>query len=285
MNYVKAACMFTVLAIISACGTGNYKSTDTGLQFRIIRDAKGEKARMNDVLQLNLSYHLPDDSVLYNSEDLGDSFLLKITEPSFRGSIEEGLLLLGEGDSAEFLLPADSVYKRLFRQRLPSFIEPGTMLTFRVGVVNVMDESAFQRRMQKERTDAFIREQKEIEKYLQENNLNIPAVTPGVWFIILQEGKGEKPAAGDSVEVKYTGRLLNGKIFDSSSKAGRNLQYRIGTGNYLKAWEQAVMSMPEGSMSRLILSSDQAFGRSASAPVPPGSSVIFDIELIKVFGN
>jgi FKBP-type peptidyl-prolyl cis-trans isomerase len=274
-----------MLALFSACGTGNYKSTKTGLQYRIIRDAKGKKAQLHDVLQLNLSYHLPDDSVLYDSEVLGDSFLLKITEPSFPGSIEEGLLMLGEGDSAEFLLPADSVYKRLFRQRMPAFIQPGTLLTFRVGVVNVMDETAFQRRMQKERSEGFLREQKEIEKYLQENNLNISAVSPGIWFIMLQEGKGKRPATGDSVEVKYTGRLLNGKIFDSSSKAGRNLRYRIGNGNYLKAWEQAIMSMPEGSMSRLILSSDQAFGRSASAPVPPGSPVIFDIELIKVFEN
>ena len=266
-----------------SCNKDGYKTTESGLKYRIIRNTPGKNAQKDEVVQLNLSYHLPDDSVLYDSRVLGDSFVLKITAPSFSGSIEEGLMLLGEGDSAEFLLPADSVYTKLFKQRVPGFIPSGTILKFRVGVVKVFDEAAFKRRIREESAKAYEQEAKAIEAYLQENKLQIQPVQPGIWFMLLKEGKGKIPVTGDSVEVKYTGRLLSGKIFDSSAKAGRNLRYRTGSGNFLKAWDQAITSMPEGSTARLVLSSANAFGRSTAAPVPPGSPVVFDIELVRIF--
>lgn len=278
-NFLSAA---GLIFLVAACNSGGYSTNEHGLQYRIIRSESNRKLQLNDIVRMNLTYSTMKDSLLYDSRVIGDSFILKVNPPSFIGGFEEGLLLLGEGDSAEFLLPADSVFRNLFQQPRPAYIAAGSMLKFRVGVKDVLDKNELAEMQRKDYARQQMLQVKAIERYFTENSISAPPSSPGVYFIMLKEGSGRIPQNGDSVEVKYTGKTLAGSIFDSSSKAGRNLFYRVGTGNYLKAWEQAITSMKEGSYARLILTSDNAFKKSTAAPVPPDTPVIFDIELIRI---
>lgn len=271
-----------LLLAVSACNKDGYTVSNTGLHYNLIREVSKEKAHPGQVLQLNMAYYNSKDSLLYDSRVIGDSFLLELTPPTFIGGLEEGLAMLGEGDSASFLLPADSIFDKLFHVRLPSYINKGDQLRFNVGVISVLDPPELKAKLREFSIRRDKAEQRAIENYLAQNNLHIKPAEPGIYFVVMREGQGRKPVTGDSVEVAYTGRTLNGQVFDASEKAGRNLKYRIGTAGMLDAWENAVTSMKEGSLARLILSSGHAFGSSTAGPVPPGTPVVFDIELIRI---
>jgi hypothetical protein len=73
-----------------------------------------------------------NDSVLYDSKVLGDSFLIELMQPLFAGGLEEGFALMGEGDSAAFVVSADSIFEKLFRTQLPPFMHKGDKMRFDV---------------------------------------------------------------------------------------------------------------------------------------------------------
>lgn len=282
-QYMRCYLLLFISLLWISCNNTGYKTSEQGLQYRMIREKSGPKIRQGNIVQLNLAYFTMADSLLYDSKVIGDSFIIKVASPVFKGGFEDALMLMGEGDSAEFLLPSDSVFQRMFHKPMPPALEQGSLMKFRVGVNKVLTETEYAEKIRKE----YARQQKlqleAIEQYLAANNFKIKPVAPGIYFVVMQEGKGRIPAYGDSVEVRYTGKTLEGKVFDSSSKAGENLRYRIGKGGLIDAWERAVTSMKTGSMARLILTSDQAFGKASNGPVPPDTPVIFDIELIRIY--
>jgi FKBP-type peptidyl-prolyl cis-trans isomerase len=100
---------------------------------------------------------------------------------------------------------------------------------------------------------------------------------------------------GDTVLVNYTGSTLDGKVFDSSIQAeaqkaglnqpGRNyepLQVIIGTTPIIKGWDEGLLLLNEGSKAKLIIPSDLGYGDQGSGDIPPYSTMVFDIEVVKI---
>lgn len=106
----------------------------------------------------------------------------------------------------------------------------------------------------------------------------------GVDVEVLSPGDGQTfPKTGQTVVVHYTGTLNNGKIFDSSRDRGVPFKFRIGKGEVIKGWDQGVAQMCVGERARLICSPDFAYGsRGHPGVIPPDSTLIFDVELLKV---
>lgn len=102
-------------------------------------------------------------------------------------------------------------------------------------------------------------------------------------------GKGAEASAGSTVKVHYTGwlyrplaKLHHGRQFDSSIPRGEPLEFRLGTGQVIKGWEQGVMGMKVGGKRTLIIPPELAYGARSVAGIPPNSALIFDVELIDV---
>ena len=112
---------------------------------------------------------------------------------------------------------------------------------------------------------------------------NTTQTSSGVRFIIQKQGSGNKPAKGQTVSVHYTGKLLNGTVFDSSSNRGVPLEFQAGTGRVIEGWDEMVMDMKVGEKRLVIIPPERAYGeRGAGAAIPPNSFLIFDMELIGV---
>lgn len=107
-------------------------------------------------------------------------------------------------------------------------------------------------------------------------------VTPsGLQYEVLEEGKGPKPTAGDTVVVHYTGRLIDGTVFDSSEERGEPATF--GVTQVIPGWVEALQMMKEGAKWRLFIPSQLAYGpNGAGGAIGPDSTLIFDVELIKV---
>ena len=103
----------------------------------------------------------------------------------------------------------------------------------------------------------------------------------GLQYIIEEEGTGIAPAATDTVEVNYEGRLLDGTVFDSSYERGESIKFPLN--GVIKGWGEGLTYVKEGGKIRLFIPSSLAYGERATGPIPANSTLIFDVELIKVF--
>ncbi|GAB3986358.1 macrophage infectivity potentiator Mip [Spirosoma daeguense] len=121
------------------------------------------------------------------------------------------------------------------------------------------------------------------EAFLTENKAKagVTTTTSGLQYSVEKEGTGAKPTATDRVKVHYTGRLLDGKVFDSSVERGQPAEF--GVTEVIKGWTEALQLMPVGSKWKLYIPSDLAYGdRGAGADIKPGATLVFDVELLDI---
>ena len=98
----------------------------------------------------------------------------------------------------------------------------------------------------------------------------------------LVEGEGRAAAPGDRVSVHYDGRLVDGTRFDSSRERGQAFVFRLGEGRVIRGWEIGIQGMKEGGTRRLTIPPEYAYGNRDLGIIPPGSTLVFDVELLRI---
>lgn len=119
--------------------------------------------------------------------------------------------------------------------------------------------------------------------FLKENGQREGVVTTksGLQYEVLTEGTGKSPKATDKVRCHYEGRLINGNVFDSSYQ--RNEPADFGLNQVIAGWTEGVQLMKEGAKYRFFIPYVLGYGeRGAGSQIPPYSTLVFDVELIKV---
>jgi FKBP-type peptidyl-prolyl cis-trans isomerase len=103
----------------------------------------------------------------------------------------------------------------------------------------------------------------------------------GLKYVVTQEGSGEKPARGKAVKAHYTGRLLDGRVFDSSVQRGEPIEFPVGAGAVIKGWDEALSDMKKGEKRVLIIPPNLAYGeRGAGGVIPPNATLVFEVEMV-----
>lgn len=125
------------------------------------------------------------------------------------------------------------------------------------------------------------------EAFLAENGKREGVLTlpSGLQYEVLTRGEGPKPEASDHVEVHYTGKLIDGTVFDSS--VDRGMPATFGVTQVIPGWVEALQLMNAGSKWRLYIPSNLAYGPNGApgSPIGPNATLIFDVELLKVIGK
>ncbi|KAJ1824957.1 FK506 binding protein proline rotamase rapamycin-binding protein [Coemansia sp. RSA 2671] len=106
----------------------------------------------------------------------------------------------------------------------------------------------------------------------------------GVETKVTKPGDGKNfPKAGDTITMHYEGRLENGDVFDSSYARNKPFTSKIGVGQLIAGWDEAVPKMSVGEKATLTISSDYGYGaRGVPGLIPGGATLVFDVELIKI---
>ena len=119
------------------------------------------------------------------------------------------------------------------------------------------------------------------EKFLKENATKegVKTLANGVQYKVLTEGTGAVPTDTSLVKVHYEGRLIDGKVFDSSYKRGEPAVFRAN--QVIKGWTEALCHMPAGSVWEVYIPQDQAYGEREQGDIKPFSALIFKIELVE----
>lgn len=120
------------------------------------------------------------------------------------------------------------------------------------------------------------------QKFLAENKLKegVQTTASGLQYKVLTMGDGAKPAATDTVKVHYRGTLLDGTEFDSSY--ARNEPISFALDRVIAGWTEGVQLMPIGSKYMFYIAPDLAYGEAGGGPIPPNSTLVFEVELLDI---
>lgn len=286
---------------LSSCG-GGFKQGKGGMLYNIHEDKSGVNIQTGDFISVNLIAKTEGDSVLFNSYTTGRPIPTLVPKAQFDGDIYSALTLLSEGDSATVKINADSMAKK-GQPKPPGF--KGKYVVYQIKVEKViakgkLTDAVFQNRVTeyfKTVSEAMKKEEPaKIEKYVAANNLKVTKTASGVNYVITTPGSGPSPVVGDTVEVNYTGKLLTGKVFDTSIKSiaqkdkalfnpsnpYKPIRFPVGTKQVIAGWDEGLMLLNKGAKATFIIPSALGYGEQGMGPIPPFSTLVFDVELVSI---
>ena len=241
------------------------------------------RANPGDYITVNLNYTTLRDSVFFKG-----TRKLQLNPAGYQGSVDECFQMLASGESATFILAADPFFSKTLQTELPRFMPPGSYFKIYIEMLEIQTQAEYQK--EKEAFLSWIEDFGDYEKvilrqFIAEKKLSLDPLPSGLLYLNLTPGTGSKVELGDTVTVHYEGRFLNGRFFDSTVKRNQPFQFVYGTEwQVITGLEEAIGIMREGERSLFILPSEMGFGNEGSSTgiVPPFTSLIFEVELLKV---
>lgn len=265
-----------------------FDKTPNGLKYKLHTKKEGKKPQKGDIMTLGMIYKTDKDSILFSTYTKGSPVKTPMMKPSFVGGIEEGFALLSEGDSATFLISADSLFEKMFMTKLPSYINKGSYMTFEVKMEKIQSQKDADEEQKKEIEKSMTEEHQIIEKYLKDNNITVSPNPSGLYYVQTTAGKGTQADTGKTVSVNYIGKFVDGKIFDSSV-GKKPIEFVLGRGQVIPGWDEGIKLMKAGTKATFIIPSNLAYGprgaknqHTGEYVIPPFSPLVFEVELVDV---
>ena len=262
-------------------------------------DEAGRKVQEGDgVLLRYIISGQKNDSVIIDSKNVsrdGSGYAqFGMQKTSFPGSLEDGMMMMAKGDSAEFIVSADSFFlKSMKYNELPKGFKQGEFVkaVFKIKDIITKSEMEANQKKQQAEQEARMKEQEmlmkemepkekpALEKYLKDNKITTKPTKSGLIYIEVQKGSGASPLPTELVKVNYTGRLLDGTIFDSS-EGKEPVEFLLN--QVIPGWTEGLQLMKKGGKAKLILPSSIAYGPRGGGPIPPYSALAFEVELLDI---
>ena len=139
-----------------------------------------------------------------------------------------------------------------------------------------------QQKAQEKQARETIKSKEQGMKYLEANALKpgVETTASGLQYKVIKEGTGISPKAEDEVKVHYTGKLIDGSVFDSSVERGEPINFKLN--GVIPGWTEGLQLMKEGAKFQFTIPSELAYGPNGTGGIPGGSVLIFDVELLEV---
>ncbi|MCS6796434.1 MAG: FKBP-type peptidyl-prolyl cis-trans isomerase [Raineya sp.] len=274
----------------------------SGVIFQIInRNPNGEKLKEGDFVQMHLISKVDTIEVdnTYQRAKIDTNFRNGFTlqVKTEKGMPTEVLPFLQVGDSVKIKISLDTLVRRYpyfdqFAQQLQGkknvFFEYFVKVTGRKTKQQVQKEQQEAERKQQENLKK--KEDEEIAKleaYLKENKLDMQKTASGLYYKITKNAPNNPQAKPyDTVVVHYTGKFLDGKVFDSSLNRNEPFQFVLGMGSVIKGWDEGIALLRKGEKAQLLIPSKLGYGAmGAGSTIPPFSTLLFEVELLDIKPN
>lgn len=294
----------TTIALATSCSGGSdikgFKKTENGLHYKFVKEnTEEQKVKIGDILVCEITMRIDSTEMFSNMGNPDRTF--QVLESQFKGDLSEGLQMLHKGDHAIFAIEMDSLSQYYSPNQMPKEYIPneGMKLYYEIilhDIVTEEEQAQEQANYMAEMEERKNNETQMIAQYISDNNITTQPNANGVYVIVDKKGNGPKVAPGKKVQMHYTGRLLDGTIFDTSvetvaQEAGiytqnrpyEPLAYTVGQMSLIKGWEEGVMGQPKGSKLTLVIPSSMGYGpQGAGKLIPPYSPLVFNIEIVEV---
>ena len=291
------AAVAMLLGTMSARNENNpypgYEKTQNGLYYQFYTQNTGNQPQVGDVMEVVLGCTVNDTTQVFPA---GDN-LMQLMESQFAGDVFEGFAMMHKGDSASFIVNIDSTFKYLMGQpTLPAQYKSTDVMRFDIKLKDFYTEKEYAEKfaanvkeMNEERV-AKMKEDfpeqtataaKELADYLAKNKIEAVPTASGLIYVVTEPGNGEKPQVGKPVTMHYTGKLLDGTVFDSSVERDQPFTFALGVGQVIPGWDEGVQLMSKGEKGVLYIPYYLAYGdRQAGEKIAPFSNLMFEVELI-----
>ncbi|MEO6632144.1 MAG: FKBP-type peptidyl-prolyl cis-trans isomerase [Mucilaginibacter sp.] len=283
--------VFALVFTINANAQEGLQHTPKGAMYQIFTHAPGDKVKEGDIITFQYIQKTDKDSVLYSTYTSGRPGQARIQPSQNLADLMEVFPLLAVNDSVLVKVPTDSLFKGHEEQR-PPFFPKGSFLNFLIKLQKAQSMDAFMAEVKQAETDGA-------NKYIADHKLTLQTTASGLKYTITKQGTGIKPQNGDTVLVNYAGRNLDDKVFDSSVEAiakqaglqqpGRTYEPLVvyvgqaGTEHsVITGWNEGLLLLNEGSKATFVIPSNLGYGAQGSGDIKPFSTMVFDLELVKV---
>jgi len=258
----------------------------SGLIFIEEKEGRGRQPKAEEMISVNLTVGLIDGTKIFSTDDRGEPFEYQYGQNFDTKGLEEGVGMLKKGGKARLIVPHTIAYGAESKGQM---IPPFSNIVYDVELVSMRSKEAYdkERAEQQQQQQAMEDERKNNEKslrdkYIADNGINVLPTASGLYYIEKERGTGARAMAGNQVYVHYTGTLLDGTKFDSSLDRGEPFSFRLGVGEVIKGWDEGIGLMNEGGKAKFVIPSAIAYGSRDSGSIPAYSTLVFEVELVKV---
>jgi FKBP-type peptidyl-prolyl cis-trans isomerase FkpA len=279
--------ILALIIIVDAKAQNDLQRSPEGAMYQIFTHNAGDKIKASDVVTFQLIQKTDKDSVLFSTYTAGHPVQTQVKPSQSAADLMEIFPLLTLKDSVLVKVPTDSIFKGHEDQR-PPFLPKGGNLTFIIKIEKIQSlDEAIAEIKAAEIADAA--------KYIASHKLIIKTTPSGLKYVITKPSLKPRPLKGDTVLVNYVGRTLDDKVFDTSIESvakssgtfqeGRPYepyQLVVGTGGVIQGWDEGLLLLNEGSKATFIIPSGLAYGQQGSGQIRPYSTLVFDVELVKI---
>lgn len=268
----------------------DYTETKNGLFYKLEDVGEGERrAKQGDYITAQIVIKSERDSVLFDTYKMGPDGAITFILPAvtYPKDYREGYLYLSEGDRATFITDAYSVFLKKNHTQIPRGMNLESIIRIETTVLRIRTQQEHESDLLVEKSkleQGEFEEKKIMDKYIADLGIRELPVANGMYYLKLEEGKGVSPDSGRVALLNYKGCFLNGRCFDTSFDT-QPFEYVIGAEEQLiPGLVAGVRRMHEGEKAKFIIPSHLAFGSSGSSTgmVPPFTTVIYEVELLKV---
>jgi FKBP-type peptidyl-prolyl cis-trans isomerase len=280
--------IFSPLAIILmvaftslACSSKypGFDQSPTGLYYKMYSVSKDTaKPKTGDFVYMNMRYTAKVkgvDTVLFNSKVQmnGEPVRFQLPPSDFKGDLYEGIRMLSAGDSAIFIINADSLFVKTFKMgHRPPMIDSNSVLHFYVHLVSFASP-------EKMKAD----EETALKKYIEDNKITAAPTASGIYIIETQAGQGAKIDSGVYVKINFKVSSIDGKQIFSSFDRPEPIRFQYGQRFDTPGIDEAIGTMKKGTKSKVIVPSKMAFGETGrSNLVAPYTTLIYEVEIVDV---
>lgn len=235
---------------------------------------EGELSDSESIFELYYTMYINGDSLIagtYNNNNEPRPFSAK-SQPYLRDYLGKAI----KGDSVTVYVPAALIFAGA--QRLPEGVSLEDEIRMETRVAGIYTRSEYQEIFDQRQKP---KEDKAIQKYLADNNLEGKRTESGLYYVIEKQGKTEGIKEGDMLKVHYRGTLLDGTPFDNSYDRGEPLPLPIMTGRVIPGWDEGIPLIGIGGKGTLLIPSHLGYGSRGSQPIiKPYSTLKFEVEVL-----
>jgi FKBP-type peptidyl-prolyl cis-trans isomerase FkpA len=272
-----------LIFLLSSCSNG-FHSSQNGLRYKLFPKGTGTKGNIDDVVVFRFRVQDSQDSIIADNFKNHDSVVRPVNKPMYKGDPEELFTMMGKGDSAVSKVKADLFYG----DRCPQTLK-GKTITMTVKVLEVKKPELYKKERQ-EKFDQAMKadkesrdiEEKTLEAYVKMHDPRAIRSETGIYYRILNPGQGPALKNGDVVWAHFSGRLLDGKVFDTDSGKAEPLKFYYGRNSGIKGFQEGIEHLKKGAKAILYIPSRLGYGKKTVPNIPPNSSLIFTVEIMDV---
>jgi len=282
INRVSLIFAFLIISVFVHAQT--WIKTDGGTAFKYIsKNEKGRKIKPNMIMLVDLLGKVPkagsttEDTIIFNSGTSDKPFYI----PTEQAGLENVFYNLNVGDSVEIKIIADTFYNKVFAATLPEFVEKGSVVTLYFHVQEALTKDEIEDRVKAQNSKLIKTDSTNIKKYCDKVK-GVKKLPSGLRYkVITANPSGTLAKKGSMVSVRYKGWLIDGDVFDENEK-GEPFKLVLGMNQVIKGWEEGLKLMKTGEKYRLVIPWYLAYGTLGNGPIPPFTSIVFDVQLIEI---